>query len=61
MMANAHLDNPEHDVAIFRAAVPVPKEDCKTIIPVTVESANGEQEHEPIRCATSCGIWRPWR
>lgn len=40
MMANAHIEITLNMDGHFQSAVPVPKEDCKTIIPVTVESAN---------------------
>lgn len=40
MMANAHIEITLNMDGHFQSAVPVPKEDCKTIIPVTVASAN---------------------
>lgn len=40
MMANAHIEITLNTDGVFQSAVAVPKTDCKTIIPVTIESAN---------------------
>lgn len=60
MMANAHIEITLNMDGHFQSAVPVPKEDCKTTFRLLLNRPTGRaRTRKPIRCATSCGIWRP--